>query len=344
MNIFGKRSRPASSESRNRSAQAEGKTGQAQAARSDTSSGAAQAADQEQRRERRGRPLPWYAGQYKDVLLYLLIAVFFVELIVGGVAFFYGLMRAAPLTPGGPPMARFPWLGWAAAAVLAPVGLLLIVHLIGSWISHTLNRDQGEESTDAGADVLPERLRRFYAIIRNAPTVVVLVGILLLGAGLFFVDGALSALVRLGGALTRYIPWLAGSAAALLAVCYLGHRWFVYRQRRLDQEYAYRREVLERTGIVLVDKGCVPLPRQEEQRAALAEARIMPRDALPPVLDVESTAEDDATAEEKARPEAEQAEEEQHPETAPKTDASQKAAIGRSRALSDAPEPDPPAR
>lgn len=50
----------------------------------------------------------------------------------------------------------------------------------------------------------------------------VLVGILLLGAGLFFVDGALTALVSLGGALTRYIPWLAGSAAALLAVCYLG--------------------------------------------------------------------------------------------------------------------------
>lgn len=285
MNIFCKRSRLASSENQNRSTQADDLG---------ASSGAAFEARQEQRRVRDGRATPWYAGQYKDVLLYLLIAVLFVEFIVGGVAFFYGLMRAAPVTQGGPPMARFPWLGWAAAAVLAPVGLLLMVHLIGSWISQALARDHAEQSRDAGTDVLPERLRRFYAIIRNAPTVVVLVGILLLGAGLFFVDGALSALARLGGALTPYIPWLAGSVAALLAVCYLAHRWFLYRQRRLDQEYAYRREVLERTGIVLIDKGCVPLPRNEEQRVALAGAQPMPTAALPPVLDVEGPAQVEA--------------------------------------------------
>lgn len=241
--------------------------------------------------------LPWYAGQYKDALLYLMIAIFFVELIVGGVAFFYGLMHAAPLTPGGPPMARFPWLGWAAAAVLAPVGLLLIVHLAGTWVSRTLSRDEahmaessGGGSHDSGAEVLPERLQRFYAIIRNAPTVVVLLGILLLGAGLFFVDGALSALIHLGGALTQYIPWIAGSTAALLAVCFLGHRWFIYRRQRMEQEYAYRREVLERTGIVLVDRGCVPLPQNEAQRAALGETRVAGQAALPPVLEAVTVA------------------------------------------------------
>lgn len=316
MNIFGKRSGPVFSETRNHSAHAENKTGRAQAAGSDpAASGTANAAPQGPRPGRDGSALPWYAGQYKDVLFYLLIAVLFVEFIVGGVAFFYGLMRSAPVTPGGPPMARFPWLGWATAAVLAPVGLLLVVHLIGSWISHALNRDQDKENADAGADELPEGLRRFYAIIRNAPTVLVLVGILLLGAGLFFVDGALTALVSLGGALTRYIPWLAGSAAALLAVCYLGHRWFVYRQRRLDQEYAYRREVLERTGIVLVDKGCVPLPRHEDQRAALAEARVMPRAALPQVLDVEGKARDDASASRSETHEAEASEQKGRAET-----------------------------
>ena len=85
-------------------------------------------------------------------------------------------------------------------------------------------------------------------------------GILLLGAGLFFAEGALSALGRAGLALIPFIPWIAGSLAALLAVCFLGHAWFVYRQRRMEQEYAYRREVLERTGMVLMDKSCVALP------------------------------------------------------------------------------------
>lgn len=238
----------------------------------------------------RGRARPWYAGEHKDTLFYLLIAVLFVEMIVGGVSFFYGLMHAAPQTPGGPPVARFPWLVWGLTSVLAPVALLLVVHLTGRWLSHTL--DEGREG---GADnpenaAVPERLRHFYAMVRSAPTVVLLLGILLLGAGLFFVDGAFSALVSLGGALTPYIPWIAGSAAGLLAVCFLIHRWFAYRQRRMEQEYAFRREVLERTGIVLVDKGCVPLPQHERQRAMLVAAESAK--ALPPVLDVDGATPD----------------------------------------------------
>ena len=231
----------------------------------------------------------WYAGPYKDALIYLMVAIFFVELVVGGVSFFYGVMHAAPEVPGGPPLARFPWLGWAVAAVLAPVGLMLIVHLSGTWVSRYLGREDNmradaQASAQHDDEQVPERLRRFYAIIRNAPTVVLLLGIMLLGAGLFFVDGAFSALMRLGSALTDYIPWIAGSLAALIAVCYLVHRWFMYRHHRMQQEYEYRREVLERTGIVLVDKGCIPLPQNEMQRLALG-GQVVEAKALPPVLD-----------------------------------------------------------
>ncbi len=235
-----------------------------------------------------GHARPWYAEERKDILFYLLIAVFFVEMIVGGICFFYGLMHAAPETPGGPPVARFPWLVWALASVLAPVALLLVVHLTGHWLSHTLDGER--EPGDLESAAVPERLRHFYAMVRSAPTVVLLLGILLLGAGLFFVDGAFSALVSLGGALTPYIPWIAGSAAGLVAVCFLAQRWFVYRQRRMEQEYAFRREVLERTGIVLVDRGCVPLPQNERQHAMLMSAESAR--ALPPVLDVDGATPD----------------------------------------------------
>ena len=254
--------------------------------RSETSGQAASTAEKGRRQDRAA----WYAGPYKDALIYLMVAIFFVELVVGGVSFFYGVMHAAPEVPGGPPLARFPWLGWAVAAVLAPVGLMLIVHLSGTWVSRYLGREDGQRAeAQAGAqnaddEQVPERLRRFYAIIRSAPTVVLLLGIMLLGAGLFFVDGAFSALVRLGGALTDYIPWIAGSLAAMIAVCYLVHRWFMYRHHRMQQEYEYRREVLERTGIVLVDKGCIPLPQNEMQRLALG-GQVVEAKALPPVLD-----------------------------------------------------------
>lgn len=257
--------------------------------RSETQGQAASTAGKGRRQDRAA----WYAGPYKDALIYLMVAIFFVELIVGGISFFYGVMHAAPEVPGGPPLARFPWLGWAVAAVLAPVGLMLIVHLSGFWVSRYLGREdniQGEQG-NAGQQVddeqVPERLRRFYAIIRNAPTVVLLLGIMLLGAGLFFVDGAFSAIVRLGGALVDYIPWIAGSLAALIAVCYLVHRWFVYRHHRMQQEYEYRREVLERTGIVLVDKGCIPLPQNEMQRLALG-GQVVEAKALPPAIDAET--------------------------------------------------------
>ena len=241
----------------------------------------------------------WYAGPYKDALIYLMVAIFFVELVVGGISFFYGVMHAAPEVPGGPPMARFPWLGWAVAAVLAPVGLMLIVHLSGTWVSRYLGREDSQRAEaqtgarNADDEQVPERLRRFYAIIRNAPTVVLLLGIMLLGAGLFFVDGAFSAIVRLGSALTEYIPWIAGSLAALIAVCYLVHRWFMYRHHRMQQEYEYRREVLERTGIVLVDKGCIPLPQNEMQRLALG-GQVVEAKALPAALDAETGSADAA--------------------------------------------------
>ena len=68
----------------------------------------------------------WYKGENRDTIIYLLIAIFFLELIIGGIAFFYGIMHAKPSLAGGPPEAQFPILGWAIGAVAAPVALLLI--------------------------------------------------------------------------------------------------------------------------------------------------------------------------------------------------------------------------
>ncbi len=234
---------------------------------------------------------PWYTGEHQDVFFYLLIAIFFIELITGGIAFFYGIIHAAPEAPGGPPVARFPWLAWAVASVLAPVGLLLIVHLAGSWLSGMLERDApaeapGGEGSD-GAEHLPEGMKRFYASVRHAPSLVILTGILLLGACVFFMEGALAALLDMGKALIPYIPWIAGSVAGLLGLCFVVHAIMVYRQRKMEQEYAWRREVLEKTGLVLVDKSAVGLPQNAAQQALIAPEAL---DQGTDVLEVESRA------------------------------------------------------
>lgn len=238
---------------------------------------------------------PWYAGEHQDALFYLLIAIFFIELAVGGIAFFYGIVHAVPEMEGGPPVARFPWLAWALAAILTPVGLILIVHLAGSWLSQTLNREVASENevepdknhASPEQEQLPAGLKRFYASVKHAPTVVLLVSILLIGALLFFMDGALAALGRFGTALIPYIPWLCGSIGGLLLLCFLIHAFMVFRQRKMEQEYAWRREVLEKTGLVLVDKASVSLPQNDQNllKKAIASDQYFPKQNI---LDVEA--------------------------------------------------------
>lgn len=198
---------------------------------------------------------PWYAGEHQDAIFYLMIAIFFIELIIGGVAFFYGIIHARPETPGGPPLAQFPWFAWSLASILGPVGLLLVVHLSGTWVARAIMTEGKEDTNNSGEkEDLPPGMRRFYAAVRHAPTVVILIAILILGAALFFIDGAFATLGQLGSALAPYIPWLAGSLAALLAICFIAHAMLVYRQRKMENEYAWKREVLEKTGLVIVDK------------------------------------------------------------------------------------------
>lgn len=230
---------------------------------------------------------PWYAGENQDALFYLLIAIFFIELIVGGIAFFYGIIHASPEAPGGPPIARFPWLAWGASAVLAPVAFLLIVHLAGSWLSHTLTREETIPIQGEDAEKLPEGMKRFYAAVRHAPTLVLLIAILLIGIALFFVEGALAAILELGKSILPYLPWLAGSGAALIAFCFIVHRFMLYKQRRMENEFAWRREVLEKTGLILIDKNSIPLSGTPSQTALISsqdksfeQGRILEIDAV----------------------------------------------------------------
>lgn len=200
----------------------------------------------------------WYDKQHKELLFYLSIGIVFLELIVGGVAFFYGVIHAKPAQNGLPPQFQFPWLAYSVAAVVAPATLLLIVHLAGVGLFRSL-RDKSAQDEEWRKD-LPERLRKVYAIVQGAPTVLLLVGIMALGAALFYIDGAMSALFRLGSALEMYIPWILGIITGGLCLGYLGRLWLSYRTKKMEAEYQFRRDVLERTGVIIVDRGSIQLP------------------------------------------------------------------------------------
>lgn len=223
----------------------------------------------------------WMESQHKDLMFYLVVAIFMLELVVGGVAFFYGLIHAVPDPQGGPPKFQFPWLAYVLAAVLAPAALLLIVHLAGVGLFRSMEKDKDRD--EAWRQDLPERLRKVYAIIQGAPTVVLLVGLMLLGAALFYIDGAMTALFRLGKAAEVHLPWIIGGVVLVWCVGFGGRTWLRYRNKRLEEEYAFRREVFEKTGMVIVERGAMQLPPAMAENVQVLPAGDNGRNgALPP--------------------------------------------------------------
>ena len=183
--------------------------------------------------------------------------------------------------PDGTRMANFPWVGWLIGALLSPVGLMLILHLSGQFFSRSLDAvNGGGAKGDGDSGEVPERVQRFYNIMSHAPTVVILLGLLVIGACLFFLDSAMGALGSVGKVLSGYIPWILGCIAAFLVICYIARLYFLSRHRRMMQEYAYRMKVLETTGIIIASKGSEPLKLQDGRVVPIESGKVPP--SLPP--------------------------------------------------------------
>ena len=166
----------------------------------------------------------WFEERNRDIVVYYLIAVFCLELIVGAIAFFYGVTQAVPVEPGGPKMAKFPWVGWLVAAILSPVGLLLLLHLSGQFFSRSLNGgDPQPGSGGAGGqgEEVPKQFQRFYAIVRHAPTIVILLTLIAMGCAVLFIDSAMQMAMAVGAALKPYILWILLGVVAFFIICYL---------------------------------------------------------------------------------------------------------------------------
>ncbi|MCR5814912.1 MAG: hypothetical protein K6G15_10555 [Desulfovibrio sp.] len=197
----------------------------------------------------------WYEGKNKEIVIYYLIAVFFLEIIAGTAAFFYGVAHPIAQTAGGPKLANFPWVGWVISAVLVPVGLLLLFHLSGWFFTRSLNPEPSGKTKDSDK-AIPKNIEMFYSVVSNAPVIVILLGLLALGGVLFFLDTAL-------GTLRPYIPWILGSATVFLIICYIARLVFLAKHHRMEREYAYRMQVFEKTGIVITDKDALSIPLKD---------------------------------------------------------------------------------
>lgn len=192
--------------------------------------------------------------QRRELWTYIAVSIVAVELLVASGAVLYGFMMPGV---GGGREFSFPWLSWGAVAVLVPTCILLLVH----FADVGLFRPSGMRGSESEwQEHLPERMQRIYRIVKGAPVVVVLLGIIALGIAVMTLDGALSSLARLGGVLAPYIPHIMGAIVLLAAIFTGASAWLSYRTRKLAAEYEFRRQVLEKTGVIIVDKGSSALP------------------------------------------------------------------------------------
>ena len=190
----------------------------------------------------------------KELWLYVAASIATVEMIlaVGGLCYSF---IASPTRGLG--AQSFPWLAWGSLAIIVPAVILLAVHQADVGL---FRKPKGTDSELEWQKQLPERMQRLYRIIKGAPVVIVLLAVVALGAALLTLDSALSAVISFSSALTPYIPYIVGGIASVLAVAIAAAVWLNYRTRRLYAEYEFRREILEKTGVIIVDKGSTPLP------------------------------------------------------------------------------------
>ena len=194
--------------------------------------------------------------QRAELWMYIAVCIVAVELLVTVGAVIYGFMAVG--TGAGQRVFIFPWLSWGVGSVVAPALILLLVHVADVGLFRSPS--SGEKAEQEWQQHLPQRLQRLYRIVKGAPAAVVLLSVVVFGAALMTIDGALGLVVDFASALKPHIPYIAGALAAMLTIIALAVIWLNYRTRRLIAEYQFRREVLEKTGVIIVDKGSTALP------------------------------------------------------------------------------------
>lgn len=189
--------------------------------------------------------------EQKSLFLYLVIGIVLAELAVTVGAIVISITHAEPSATGVPRF-RFPWLGYLVAVVMVPALAMLLVNLV------SLGFSRDARGGEADLEGVPQRLQTFYALVRGAPTVILFAGFVLMGAAIYYLDGVMALLLKLGEHFHLVAIWIVGGFAAAWTVSYIVRAWMHYKTRQMEAEYAFRHEVLERTGMVILDTKYAP--------------------------------------------------------------------------------------
>ena len=153
--------------------------------------------------------------EQKTLFLYLVIGIVLMELAVTVGAIIISITNAQPSSSGVPHF-QFPWIGYLVAVVMVPVLAMLLVNLVSLGFSRGA---RGGE--DVNLEGVPQRMQTFYALVRGAPTVILFAGFVLMCAAIYYLDGVMSLLLKLGENFHLVAIWVVGGFAVAWMVSYV---------------------------------------------------------------------------------------------------------------------------
>lgn len=191
------------------------------------------------------------AVQRTDFWISVMVLAFVVDFFITVAALCYGIITTPPRQSGEAVRLVFPWMGWLAAMLAAPAIIIGLAQLVAGRDGQEASPQSEREEAWAGK--LPPKALRLYRFFKDAPLFVISLAFIILGATLATIDSAFTFISGVTLALIPYAPYFIGGIT-IFAVAIAGlTAWFRYKNNQLMAEYAFRRDVLEKTGIIIVD-------------------------------------------------------------------------------------------
>ncbi len=224
-------------------------------------------------KKQRGVATLFDTGEIKKYFKNYLILIGFAEVFIFFVSFVSQL---------GPENVPFPWRSYFFAAFIVPIAITFILGLCIVGFNSYLYGDSSSNAENVIAFPQDSQskgyLYKFQVLLYSIRQIPLLLGLILLGlcAGIIYkIDDILIFLGHAGEKTAQYL--LVSLAAVLGAAAVFALIWMVlnYKLRRktMEYQYRYRRDVIEHTGMIILDERTV-LDR---------DGNVMTNDALPDV-------------------------------------------------------------
>ncbi len=190
--------------------------------------------------------------ELKDILRSYLVAIFVIE----GFIFFVSFLSQI-----GPEAVPFPWKSYFFAAFTIPLTITFLLGIIilsfDRYIFGHQNISEEVSEIFQAASETRSRIQKFHAslfVIRQFPFLLGLLSLLVLSVTAYKLNDILVVVGHVGERTAHYL--FIGLAVLLAVAVVVGLIWmflsYNLRKKTLEYEFQYKKEVIEKTGLILL--------------------------------------------------------------------------------------------